>query len=41
MDPSEVIFRARADIFRRDLNEIRSIPELMKYSKIRKSLIFI
>jgi hypothetical protein len=33
MDQTEIIFRARADIYRRDLREIHSIPELMKYSK--------
>jgi hypothetical protein len=32
MDHSEIIFRARANIFRRDLNGIHSIPDLMKYS---------
>jgi hypothetical protein len=33
MDPTEALFRARADLYRRDLSDIRSIPELMKYSK--------
>ncbi|KAI6191939.1 Protein Y79H2A.3, isoform d [Aphelenchoides bicaudatus] len=31
MDQTEIIFRARADNYRRDLNEIYSIPDLMKY----------
>lgn len=33
IDPTEMLFRARADLYRRDLSEIRAIPDLMKYSK--------
>lgn len=33
LDPTEMFFKARADLYRRDLSQIYSIPDLVKYSK--------
>lgn len=34
IDATEQLFRARADLYRRDLSRINDIPSLMEYSKI-------